>query len=151
MEQTAAGALPSGAYRVLVIDDEHTIRIALKRMFMRMGWTVDEAANGEAGYAMVDADAALPAAARYHLVICDLRMPGLNGIELHARLSATHPEALSRLVIATGDIVSQEAADFIARAGCEVIQKPFELATVRAIALRIASSAVAGTGSNGGA
>ena len=147
MEQTAVGTPPSGVHRVLVIDDEHTIRLALRRMFTRMGWTVDEAANGEAGYAMIDADAALPASARYHLVICDLRMPGLNGIELHARLRATHPEVLSRLVISTGDIVSQEAADFIARAGCEVIQKPFELATVRDIAQRMAASAIAANGS----
>lgn len=149
MERTSIDQSHAGTHRVLVIDDEQTIRIALRRMFVRMSWSVDEAANGESGYAMIEADATHPAASRYHLIICDLRMPGINGIELHARLAAVHPEVLTRLVISTGDIVSQEAADFISRAGCEVIQKPFELATVRAIAQRVAGNAVASSGSPG--
>ena len=131
----------SETHRALVIDDEFTIRVALRRCFARMGWTVDEAANGEGAWALISLDEEQGTSPRYRLIVCDLRMPGLSGIELYERLRNRHPEVLSRLVISTGDIVSQEAADFVERSGCEVLQKPFELAAIREMAQRFASAA----------
>jgi two-component system, cell cycle sensor histidine kinase and response regulator CckA len=129
--------------RVLVVDDELTIRVALRRCFARMGWAVDEASNGESAWALIALDEEQPPSARYRMVVCDLRMPGLNGIDLYERVRAKYPEVLPRLVISTGDIVSQEAADFVGRAGCEVLQKPFELSAIRHIAQRLADSSSA--------
>jgi two-component system NtrC family sensor kinase len=134
---------PKWMNRVLVVDDEFAIRVALRRCFSRMGWGVDEAANGESAWALIDLDEEQPPPSRYCMIVCDLRMPGLSGIDLYDRLRSRHPDVLSRLVISTGDIVSQEAAEFIARAGCEVIQKPFELSTIRDLAQRLAAAAPA--------
>lgn len=117
--------------RVLLIDDEMTIRLALRRFFTRMGWRVDEAANGESGYSMVIMDEQQNEAPPYDVIISDLRMPGLNGIELHDRLKENAPRVLRRLVFSTGDIVSQEAAEFVSSSSCVVLQKPFELAALR--------------------
>ncbi|MBK8248146.1 MAG: response regulator [Gemmatimonadetes bacterium] len=126
--------------RVLVVDDELTIRVALRRCFSRMGWAVDEASNGESAWALIALDEEQPPPSRYRMVVCDLRMPGLNGIDLYERVRARYPAVLPRMVISTGDIVSQEAADFVTRSGCEVLQKPFELSTIRELAVRLAAS-----------
>lgn len=118
-------------HRALVIDDEFTIRLALRRFFTRMGWSVDEAANGESGYSMIVLDARQADVAPYDIIISDLRMPGLNGIELHDRLKATAPAILPHLIFSTGDIVSEEAANFVRTSECLVLQKPFELSALR--------------------
>lgn len=127
-------------HRVLLIDDELTIRLALRRLFTRMGWKVDEATNGESGYAMILLDEQQDTMPRYTVIVSDLRMPGLSGIDLHDRIRDQMPHVLPRLVFSTGDIVSQESAEFVASTRCVVIQKPFELATLRETVLRIAAA-----------
>jgi DNA-binding NtrC family response regulator len=78
---------------------------------------------------------------RYALVVSDLRMPGINGIELYERLKAAQPEILRRLIFSTGDIVSEEAAAFVRSTDCVVLQKPFELATLRSTIERVLAAA----------
>ena len=134
-------ARPGTGRRVLLIDDELTIRLALRRFFVRQGWQVDEATNGESGYALIVLDRRQATTAPYDLIISDLRMPGLNGIELHARLARVAPAVLPRLVFSTGDIVSQEAAEFVGASGCVVLLKPFELSALREVVERIVGAA----------
>ena len=127
----AVSAAPSSRL-ALVIDDEPTIRAALRRFFTRRGWTVEEAADGGAGLALL----------KHHghsiaIVICDVRMPGFSGIELHDRLAATEPALLRRFVFSTGDVASAEAASFVQRTQCPVLQKPFELRMLDEIIARI--------------
>lgn len=119
------------SHRALVIDDEFTIRLALRRFFTRMGWSVDEASNGESGLSMIILDRRQSDVRPYDVIISDLRMPGLNGIELHDRLKATTPAVLSHVIFSTGDIVSEEAANFVRTSACLVLQKPFELSALR--------------------
>jgi len=118
---------PTPPARVLVVDDESTIRVALRRFFTRLGWIVDEAPSGEAALEkLLSATDAQP----YRLIICDLRMPGLNGIDVHDRLAASRPAILERVIFSTGDLVSEEVADFIDTTRCLVLQKPFELSAL---------------------
>jgi len=117
---------------VLVVDDESTIRIALRRFFTRMGWVVEEAGDGGRALEMILHDRSQRATPPYSLVVSDLRMPGLSGIELHDRIEQDCPEVLPRLVFSTGDLVSDEAADFARETSCEIIEKPFEFAKLRA-------------------
>lgn len=128
-------------HRVLLIDDELTIRLALRRLFTRMGWKVDEATNGESGYALILLDEQQHSMPRYAAIVSDLRMPGLSGIDLHDRIRDQMPHVLPRMIFSTGDIVSQESAEFVTSTSCVVIQKPFELATLREAVLRIAETA----------
>ena len=51
------------------------------------------------------------------------------------------PELVSRLIVATGDAVSPDAAEFVQRTACPVLQKPFELSELRALMQRIATGA----------
>jgi PAS domain S-box-containing protein len=107
---------------VLIIDDEPTIRAALRRFFVRRGWHVEESGDGRKGLAAIREESA-----HFDLVISDLRMPGLSGIELHDLLLTERPDLLERFVFSTGDVASADAASFVQRTSCPVLQKPFEL------------------------
>jgi len=123
------GEVPKAA---LIIDDEPTIRAALRRYFTRRGWTVEEAADGAAGLALIESHGN-----DFGVVISDLRMPGFSGIELHDRLASANPEMLRRFVFSTGDVASGEAASFVQRTKCPVLQKPFELRMLDSIIARV--------------
>jgi DNA-binding response OmpR family regulator len=119
--------------RILVIEDELPIRMALRRYLHRLGWTVEEAATGDDGYAMIRLDARQTVVPPYAIVFSDLRMPGLNGIEMHERLKLTNPEILPRMIFSTGDVTSEEVVLFMERTDCAILQKPFELVELRAM------------------
>lgn len=126
-------ATESPRYRALLVDDEPVIRHALRRFFQRQGWTVDDAENGAQALALLFAAGAPP----YDVIISDLRMPGISGMELYQRLRAERPALLDRLILSTGDSVSPEASEFLRRSPCPVLNKPFELAELRAIVGRM--------------
>ena len=118
---------PTGdARRVLVIDDEVSIRVALSRYFTRRGWVVDQAENGAVALRTLLGEEG----DQYCMVISDLKMPGLSGIELYDRLSADRPDLLERMIFSTGDVASADARAFLDRSRCTVLQKPFELTTL---------------------
>lgn len=110
--------------RLLLIDDEPTIRSALSRFFTRRGWTVTEAENGAVALRLLEEGGGT---AEFDVILSDLKMPGVSGIELHDRLAGERPELLPRLIFSTGDVASEEASDFVRRTRCQVLQKPFEL------------------------
>jgi CheY-like chemotaxis protein len=128
--------------RVLVVDDEPAIRRALARYFARRGWQVDEAGNGQDALERLLAPD--PAdRTEYDLVVSDLRMPGVSGADLHDRLAIERSDLLDRLVFSTGDLVSHDAAAFVARTQCAVLEKPFQFATLDALIERITARAAA--------
>ena len=135
----STAATPSGQQRhVLVIDDEASIRTALTRFFSRRGWMVHEAVDGSAGLERLLATAAPD----YAIIVSDLKMPGLSGIELHDRLALVRPDILERCVFSTGDAASSEVLSFIERSRCTVLQKPFELATLDELVSRFVAEGI---------
>ncbi len=119
---------------LLIIDDEEPIRRALRRFFERRGWRVDEAADGLEGFAKL---ASPGAERRYNAVLCDLRMPGLSGPKLYAKVREMSPGMLPRIVIATGDTSGDAAADFLDAIDAPVLEKPFELSEVATLLDRL--------------
>jgi cyclic di-GMP phosphodiesterase len=115
-----------GRPRVLVVDDERSIRLALGRYLRRNGWEVDEAEDGEAALGMLHA----APQEGYDLVITDLRMPVLSGFEVHDWLAEHRSDLFARLVIATGDVASQPVREFLNRTSRPVLEKPFELSAL---------------------
>src|SRR5690606_10729093 len=83
--------------RALLVDDEDAIRSSLRRYFDRRGWQVSEASDGAAALDVIRAfgESAIT------LIVCDLRMPGMNGAELHAVLEREHPALLERMILAS--------------------------------------------------
>ena len=127
--------LQGNGRRLLIVDDEPAIRRALKRWFERRGWSADEAADGKAAL-----DRLLVAGGDYALIISDLKMPGLNAIELHRRLRAERPELFRLFLFSTGDLASPEAASFLQETSCPVLEKPFEFEVLAATAARLCAA-----------
>ncbi len=137
-QQPATLEAPSGTRpRVLVVDDERPIRLALGRFMRRNGWEVDEAEDGEAALGMLHA--APPDG--YDLVITDLRMPVLSGFEVHDWLAEHRRDLFERLVIATGDVASQPVREFLNRTSRPVLEKPFELSALGALLRQVREQA----------
>jgi len=119
--------------RLYVIDDEPSIRAAIRRFLTRRGWEVEEAEDGRVALQiLLECDPN-----RYDVVMCDLRMPHLSGAELHRELLRKRPDLVKRLVFSTGDVASSEAAHFLAESERPVIEKPFELARLEEMLNRV--------------
>jgi two-component system cell cycle sensor histidine kinase/response regulator CckA len=89
--QHAAG--PDQPCRVLVIDDEELVRSQLRRLLERRGYHVDEAADGASG---IEAQARAPA----DVLIIDVTMPDMDGVEVVQRIRATDPHVA--IVLSSG-------------------------------------------------
>ncbi len=112
--------------RVLVVDDEGTIRLAVGRFLERRGYvatTVPDAAE-----ALRALDAA--PAGHYALMLCDVRMPGMSGVELVPRARAVDPSLAVVMLSAVNDAASARAA-FTAGA-VDYLVKPVELSALQA-------------------
>ncbi|GMR05136.1 MAG: hypothetical protein BMS9Abin23_1076 [Thermodesulfobacteriota bacterium] len=110
---------PHGEENVLIADDELSIRESLSGILTRRGFNVDVVKNGgEALEALKKKD--------YNLVITDLKMPGVNGIELYREIEKKYPALKKRVIMLTGDVFSEDAKRFLAEKKCPVLLKPFE-------------------------
>jgi len=108
---------------ILLVDDEEAIRMAMQRWLTRRGWSVVVCAGGQEA---LDKFKEPGAADRYDAILCDLRMPGISGVQLHDWLRDTMPVLHTRLVLATGDVASGEISRFLSSVSCPVLEKPFE-------------------------
>ncbi len=137
--RTAPAALPATAPesagrsrgRVLIIDDEADLADTLADMLDRLGLDPVVAIGGAAG------QAAMAGGASFDLVLSDIRMPDLDGPALHAWMTAHRPDLAGAIAFVTGDTLSGAAADFLAAAGCPVLEKPFTPAGLRALVMRM--------------
>jgi DNA-binding NtrC family response regulator len=113
--------------RVLVVDDEPTIRSALVRYLRRIGWQAEEAEDGRVALGKLGRSSP----GDYGVVISDLRMPHYSGVELHDWLAEHRPDLFAGLIITTADLSAPGLSEFIARTSRPLIEKPFELAVLR--------------------
>jgi len=108
--------------RVLVIDDEPLIARILQRGLTRHQVIV--ASQGR------DALARIQRGETFDVILCDLMMPDLSGIDVHEVLLREHPAVAARVVFMTGGVFTSKARQFLARVPNERIDKPFSLAQV---------------------
>ena len=116
--------------RVLVVDDEEPIRAMLGEILSAMELEWVEAANGAAALEQLEA-------ATFDLIICDVRMPGMDGISLRRELAGRRPELLERLVFTSGDVLQRDQARFAEIRDHTFIEKPFIPSEVRRVAVEI--------------
>ena len=87
-----------------------------------MGCRADTALSGREAFEKIEQN-------DYDLLLVDVKMPQMNGLELYHKLSALHPELLKRFAFMTG-ISEQEKRDIISTLGLPVLHKPFTRADV---------------------
>lgn len=131
--------------RVLIVDDEESIRLSLRRYFAKRGWDVSDARDGAEALAVLRSEGA----DAFAIVLCDLRMPGMSGAEFHERVETELPSVLDRLVLVSGDVVSPDAAALVARTKCRLLEKPFELRTLGVLADEMVAGQVTQRGETG--
>ena len=104
--------------KLLVVDDEDSVRNALTRFLTARGYTVGDAANGEEALAALQAD-------DYSLMLLDVRMPGMSGIELVPEALHEEPDLAILMLSAVGDATT--AASCMQRGAYDYLTKPIEL------------------------
>lgn len=107
--------------RILFVDDEEHIRLSEKQVLEELGFPTDTAANAEEALRL-HADAP----GRYQLVITDLNMPGINGVELTERLHQREPNL--PVFLTTGFLELLQGIDPASAGIRTVLAKPFDMA-----------------------
>ena len=113
-----ARTLPRGN-RILVVDDEPDVAGVLIDLLKAAHEQVETVSEGRAALEKLGQ-------AEYDLILCDVRMPGLDGPDLYKVLGKTHPQLLSRFVFLTGDTLNPESREFVQQTGAPCLGKPFD-------------------------
>ncbi|MBR2064072.1 MAG: sigma-54-dependent Fis family transcriptional regulator [Bacteroidales bacterium] len=104
--------------KILIIDDERSIRNSLKEILIDEGYDVDVAENGVQGCAMVDKE-------KYSVIFCDIKMPEMDGMEVLGKLAEMGVDAAVVMISGHGDI--DTAVECIKKGAFDFIQKPLDL------------------------
>ena len=105
--------------RLLVVDDEPLLRITIADALRKEGWAVDVAEDGVKGAALFEQHL-------HELVLADLVMPGLGGMELLKRIKALQPETTVVIITAHGSV--DRAVEAMREGAADFIAKPFSMA-----------------------
>jgi DNA-binding NtrC family response regulator len=110
--------------KILVVDDEQGLCAGVQEALRREGYVVD---------ALTDAPAALKLAQQrlYNLIISDMKMPGLSGLELLTQVRATHRDTLFILMTAYGTV--ENAVEAMKRGAYDYLPKPIDMKRLRAL------------------
>jgi DNA-binding response OmpR family regulator len=115
------GAATAIRPRVLVIEDEPSVATFLRTALQRRGYEVVTAPSAAGGLRLL-------ASGEFQGVISDFRTPGgINGADLHDWLRRHRPELAAHTIFITGDTVSDETAELLARTGTPCVEKPFRI------------------------
>jgi CheY-like chemotaxis protein len=121
---TRGSMAPQTPRKILLIDDEASFVRALARLLHRDGDTVDTAADGQHALAKLHTQ-------RYDVILCDLRLPELDGPALYTRLRQQAPALCQRVIFLTGDTLGTESTAFLAQCGQPWLYKPCTADEVR--------------------
>jgi DNA-binding response OmpR family regulator len=103
--------------RLLIVDDEPEIRNSLARRYRIKGYVVDTAEGGDSALMLLEQQP-------YHIVISDIKMPGIDGIELLRRIKIEYP--MTRVIMMTGYVNLENGLACLRHGADTCIFKPFE-------------------------
>jgi two-component system NtrC family sensor kinase len=107
--------------RVLIVEDEAALASAVAEGLREAGFVVEVARDGEEALERV-------ATRTYDVVVCDLRMPRMDGPSFYRAIAASAPALSQRVIFVTGDVAGTEAGRFLETTACRWLPKPFRLA-----------------------
>jgi signal transduction histidine kinase len=115
---------------VLVVEDEAALGVAVSEALVDAGFSVTLANDG---LEALDRLKERP----YDLIVCDLKMPRLDGTAFYRRLEAENPTMSRRVLFVTGDVAGTEAERFLEETGCRWLPKPFRLKDLLKVAAQM--------------
>jgi len=110
--------------KVLVVDDEKRIRDVCSRFLSGEGFEVSLAENGDQGVAMIDGS-------HYDIILLDLMMPGISGMEVLERVTALHPDTV--VIVITGYATVEHSIEAMKKGAFDFLPKPFTPQDLRII------------------
>jgi CheY-like chemotaxis protein len=117
---------PTPRARILVVDDEAALGAILRRMLTPEHHVLAVTS----GRAALDR---MSRGERFDVIFCDLMMPDVTGMDLHAELERSCPDQAEKMVFMTGGAFTRGARDFLDRVPNRRIDKPFDAESVRAM------------------
>jgi CheY-like chemotaxis protein len=125
--------------RVLVLDDESSIRDFLGRVLTRQGFEPILATSGASALDVVRSDPP-------DVILCDHRMAGMSGTEFHSAVTDIAPHLGRRFAFMSGDVLNPELRDFAQARGIHLLAKPFDISTVGAVIATLLADGVEAQG-----
>lgn len=111
--------------KLLIVEDDESVRTLAARALERAGHMIDIVADGAQGLALIRA-----ARGGYDLVVSDIRMPEMDGIQMAKAAASLFPAM--KILLMTGYADQRERAEELNGVIVDVVQKPFTLAEIRA-------------------
>ena len=105
---------------VLLVEDERALAAAVTDALRDAGLHVDYASDGEEALSYVRQRP-------YDAIVCDLKMPRVDGMTLYRAIAAATPALARRIIFVTGDVAGTDAERFLEGSGCRWLAKPFRL------------------------
>lgn len=121
---------PARPVRVLVVDDEPNLRTSLAQI-LSIEHEVEALESARMALEKVRAGC------RWDVVLCDVMMPDMSGVDLYRALEHEAPELLPRTVFLTGGAFTQRAAEFLAAVPNPRLEKPFEIDDLRLLIQKV--------------
>jgi putative two-component system response regulator len=116
--RSVPAAAEPGVKRILVVDDEETIRLAIGKFLRSRGYEVHAAESGAAALDQLERQ-------RFLLMLCDVRMPGMSGVEVVPKASVTDPDLAILMLTAVND--APTATEALSGGAMDYLMKPIEL------------------------
>jgi len=109
----------AGKARILAVDDERVVRDVVNRVLTEEGHKVETADNAAEVLKKIENR-------KYDLILVDIKMPGMDGVELYKRIQKIDKSLARRVVFMTGDVMGTDTEKFLAEAKVAHIEKPFD-------------------------
>ncbi|MBI4775212.1 MAG: response regulator [Deltaproteobacteria bacterium] len=119
-----SGAKAAFTPKILVMDDEKRIRDGCHKVLTSEGFEVDRAENGRIGLSMIDQE-------HFDIVLLDLMMPGLAGLEVLERIKLLHPD--TAIIVITGYATVENSIEAMKKGAFDFIPKPFSPEQLRIV------------------
>jgi two-component system NtrC family sensor kinase len=110
--------------RIVVLDDEVLVLDLIAEMLQDAGHHVDAYSIPAHAFSALKKE-------EFDLILCDIRMPEMSGMEFYSELAKHYPNMLSRIIYLTGDVLAPETRRFLESNSCPHLNKPFKMETLR--------------------
>ena len=108
--------------RILIVDDEETIRLALRKFLRSRGYEVEIAGSGDQALQILDKQS-------FSLMLCDVRMPGMTGVQVVPQARQRDPDLAIIMLTAVNDAAT--ATEVLSAGASDYLMKPVELADLQ--------------------
>lgn len=119
--------------KILLVEDQPDVARANKRLLGEQH-RVEVARDGHEALAALEADDT------FDVILCDLDMPGLDGLGFYAALGEKHPQLVDKVVFCSGGTTDEVAAEALAATGRPALHKPFDARQALAVIAEVAAT-----------